>query len=286
MIYYLSLPLLILLASFKPQSPTPPSNNAKESDTYEVLSTIVGDSIHSRIVVPENFERVNVDSNSFGYYLRHLPLKPINSKVKHYDGRIKYNQNVSEAVIDLPIGNKDLHQCADAVMRLRADYLRDIGSQDDIHFNFSNGMRVDYAKWRKGYRIHINGNHTSWHLDAEPSDDQQSYWQYLEQIWMYAGTLSLSKELKSIPISKMQIGDILIQGGSPGHAVIVVDMAINKNTEEIVYLLAQSYMPAQDLHILKNLNDSELSPWYQLSDEPLISTPEWTFNSENLKRFE
>ena len=45
----------------------------------------------------------------------------------------------------------------------------------------------------------------------------------------------------------MQIGDVLIQGGSPGHAVIVVDMAENPATGEKLYLLAQSYMPAQDI---------------------------------------
>ena len=49
------------------------------------------------------------------------------------------------------------------------------------------------------------------------------------------------------PVTSMQIGDVLIQGGSPGHAVIVVDMAENPATGEKLYLLAQSYMPAQDI---------------------------------------
>jgi hypothetical protein len=107
----------------------------------------------------------------------------------------------------------------------------------------------------------------------------------MEQIFVYAGTLSLSKELKQVSIMDMQIGDVLIKGGSPGHAVIVVDMAINNKTGEKYYIIAQSYMPAQDIQILCNPNNLE-SPWYKLEDVENIYTPEWTFTSNQLKRFE
>ena len=50
----------------------------------------------------------------------------------------------------------------------------------------------------------------------------------------------------------MQIGDVFIKGGFPGHAVVVLDMAENDRTGQRVFLLAQSYMPAQDIHIMKN----------------------------------
>ena len=101
----------------------------------------------------------------------------------------------------------------------------------------------------------------------------------------YAGTLSLAKELTSVPVTSMQIGDVLIQGGSPGHAVIVVDMAENPATGEKLYLLAQSYMPAQDIQVLVNLKERDKSPWYTLKGEGSILTPEWGFTSVNLKRF-
>jgi hypothetical protein len=42
-------------------------------------------------------------------------------------------------------------------------------------------------------------------------------------------------------------GHVLIQGGSPGHAVLLVDAA-----GERLYLPAQSTMPARDIHRLKN----------------------------------
>jgi hypothetical protein len=81
----------------------------------------------------------------------------------------------------------------------------------------------------------------------------------------------------------MQIGDVFIKAGRPGHAVIVVDMAECEGDK--VFLLAQSFMPAQEVHILKNLQDSELSPWYDLDLEDDLQTPEWTFELQALRRF-
>jgi hypothetical protein len=76
---------------------------------------------------------------------------------------------------------------------------------------------------------------------------------------------------------------VLITGGSPGHAMLVTDMASDAAGHKI-YLLAQSYMPAQDIHIVKNPMNDGLSPWYR-ADEPLIITPEWTFHSFQLRRW-
>ena len=103
---------------------------------------------------------------------------------------------------------------------------------------------------------------------------------------MYAGTLSLEKELESSEISELKTGDIFIRGGSPGHAVIVVDMAFNPKTNEKIFLLAQSYMPAQELQVLKNPSDEKLSPWYSVNFGEELETPEWKFSKKHLKKFE
>ena len=81
-----------------------------------------GSSIRERIRVPEGFQRVNPGEGSFGRFLTDLPLKPHGAEVRLYDGRVKAGE-VHEAVIDMDIGRRDLQQCADAVIRLRAEYL-------------------------------------------------------------------------------------------------------------------------------------------------------------------
>jgi hypothetical protein len=65
----------------------------------------------------------------------------------------------------------------------------------------------------------------------------------------------------------------------------VVDMAINPQTQEKIFLLAQSYMPAQDIQILKNWQNPKLSPWYELPQTNELKTPEWSFELKHLKKF-
>ena len=244
-----------------------------------------GTTITTRFNPPQGFERVEVNENSFGHYLRKIPLKPHGAIVKYHNGYEKDRPYVYAAVVDLPIGTKNLHQCADAVMRLKADYHYSREEWDSIHFNLTNGFNLEYRQWKEGKRLKVDGNKTFWYNDSSPSTDKDSYWKYLETVWSFAGTLSLSKELKPIAIENMQIGDVFIQGGSPGHAVIVIDVAINKTTDQKVFMLAQSYMPAQETQILINPRYSELGVWYSSDFENTLITPEWNFRLGDLKRF-
>jgi hypothetical protein len=244
-----------------------------------------GKTIEDRFIVPESFIRVQADDNSFAAFLRKLPLKPHNSKVKLYNGNLKANQDAHAAVVDMDPGKRDLQQCADAIIRLRAEYLYNKQEYDNIHFNFTNGFRAGYSKWMQGYRVKVEGNRTYWVKSGPPSNKYDEFRKYLDLVFTYAGTLSLSKELIKKEYRDICAGDIFIQGGSPGHAVIVVDMAVNKDTGKKIYLLAQGYMPAQEIHILKNPENTD-NPWYEANeDDEIIRTPEWTFYQGDLRRF-
>lgn len=245
-----------------------------------------GTAIANRFNVPKGYRRIEAEEGSFAEYLRNLKLKPHGSKVLYHNGNTKENRGIYEAVVDMDIGKKDLQQCADAIMRLRGEYLYGRGEYDKIHFNFTNGFRVDYSKWIEGYRVKINGNNTNYIKKNQESNTYNDFRDYMELIFMYAGTISLSKELETVDLEAMQIGDIFIQGGSPGHAVIVVDMARGNKSDKKLFMLAQSYMPAQDIQILANPSNNDTSPWYSLEDIDTIVTPEWTFNKNDLKRFE
>jgi hypothetical protein len=243
-----------------------------------------GNTVRTRFSVPSGYTRVSPEKNSFTAYLQNLPLKPVGSKVFYFDGREK-TKEVHAAVVDIDVGTKDLQQCADAVMRLRAEYLFSQKLYEDIHFNFTNGFNAEYSKWREGYRIIAGKNKISWIKKFGESSSYEDFRTYLDIVFTYAGTLSLEKELKRKKIPEMEIGDVFIKGGSPGHAVIIVDMAVNEKTGEKIFLLAQSYMPAQDIHILKNPANTDLSPWYPSNFGESLETPEWTFSSNQLRSF-
>ena len=243
-----------------------------------------GHTIQERFTPPIGFKRIPYPTGSFAAYLQQLPLKPDGSRVKYYNGAEKSPDQVYLAVVDMDIGKRDLQQCADAIMRLRGEYLFAQQRFDDIRFNFTNGFDMTFAKWRQGYRVKVRGNSVTWVKSKAPSNSYSQFRAYMNMVFAYAGTLSLAKELKNTSIEDIQVGDILIQGGSPGHAVIVVDMVVNEVGEKR-FLLAQSYMPAQDIQILQNPNKNGKNPWFALPSNTRLSTPEWDFTIHDLKRF-
>lgn len=237
----------------------------ESEDTFRVINEN-GMNVKTRFNTPKGYKRVTTEQNSWQYHLQNLPLKPNGSLVYHYNGTIKPNVRAYVAVVDLPIGNKNLHQCADAVIRLRADYLYSQGRLNEIEFLFANGKKSKYLDWLGG---------------REPN--QKNYWNYLENVFNYASTYSLSKQLKSKNVKDLEIGDIFIKGGAPGHTVIVVDKCVNSKGE-VKFMLAQSYMPAQDTQILTNPNDYE-NPWYDLNFGIKLYTSEYVFTKDQLKTF-
>jgi uncharacterized protein DUF4846 len=211
------------------------------------------------IPAPEGFSRIDTEKKSFAAWLRALPLKK-NKTVYLYNGLPKRNQSAQFAVVNISVGIKDLQQCADAVMRLRAEYL--------------------YAQKRFAEIIFHDNNNTGYKLGT--TTDRKHFDEYLDNVFARCGTLSLEKQLKPVEDAyNIQPGDVLIQGGSPGHAMIVVDMAINTSGKKI-YLLAQSYMPAQDIHIVINPADKSLSPWYEMNNKTIV-TPEWVFTKGHFR---
>ena len=211
---------------------------------------------------PEGFQRVNAEENTFTGWLRNISLKQ-DKHVYLYDGALKKNQSAQFAVLAIPVGNKNLQQCADAVIRLRADYLFAQKRYNEIVFTDNNDKEY---KWQK-------------------QNDSIAFEKYLETVFGWCGSASLEKQLKPVPdISAIETGNVFIKGGFPGHAMIVIDVAVNKKGEK-VFMLAQSYMPAQDIHIVINPMEKELSPWYMVSNAEIILTPEWKFTKNQLRRF-
>ena len=234
--------------------------------------------VATRFSVPNGYTRKSYAAGTFGNYLQQLPLKPAGTLTKRYNGETKPNK-VAAAVIDISVGNSDLQQCADAIMRLRAEWLFAEKRFDDIAFDLTNGFNMKYSEWKKGKRLNSACN--GWIAGGTASETHDDFMNYMKKIFTYAGTLSLSKELQSKNIANLEAGDVFIKGGSPGHAVIVVDVA--QGSEGKVFLLAQSFMPAQDIEILKNLNNAGMSPWFKASEIGILDTPEYDFDWTQLK---
>src|SRR4030095_3027272 len=237
------------------------------------------------MAVPAGYRRVAVERASFGEWLRGVKLKR-DSKIYLYNGRLKYDQSGQFAVLDVPVGNKDLQQCADAILRLRTEYFFDRADMDSIHFKATDGTELSFARWLKGERYKLRGNKLLPFTSAKsPNNKRIQLEQFLEIVFSYCATISLNKETWPIDnLNEMKVGDVFIKAGSPGHAMIVVDLAVNHNGEKI-FLLAQGLMPAQDIHIVKNPTDEKISPWYKVKVGSEIITPQWVFYRNQFRRW-
>jgi len=276
-----SIILLVILFSFKKEKVLQNSFSTTISPTVkQERINPNGNTIKTRFNPPNGYRRDSLQKDSFDYFLQNYPLKKHGKQVQLYNGNLKNRQDVHAAILDVSVGKRDLQQCADATIRLRADYLYQQKKYNNIHFNFTNGFNAKYSNWRNGQRIKVKGSKVSWVSGGVKSDTRASFDKYLIMVFSYAGTISLEKQMKKVPVQDLQIGDVFIQGGSPGHAVIVVDIVKNKAGKKL-FLLAQSYMPAQEIHILKNFKNTNISPWYDAEYLQNLYTPEWNFTKNN-----
>ena len=253
---------IILLGCTLPDREQKNTQKASHNKTAPGAQTAAARTIGD-ISLPEGFRRETAKAGSFAAYLRRIPLKK-SKTVYIYNGQPKGNQDAHFAILDIPVGNKDLQQCADAVMRLKAEYLFAQERFSEIVF-----------------RDNVGGVYAFTAPYTRPNFER-----YLQRVFGMCGSASLEKELKPVrDFSDIQSGDVLIRGGFPGHAEIVVDVAVNDAGEKM-YLLAQSYMPAQDIHVVKNPFNDESNPWYDAqAPGNQIVTPEYVFTRNQLRRW-
>ncbi len=253
----------------------------KELIIENSLISTDGATMEERIIVPLGYERE--DKDSLAEFLRNYQMKPHQSPVFLYNGSKKGNQKAHIAVFSLPIENENLQQCADSVMRVYAEYYWSKGEYDKIAFHFTDGFLCEYSKWREGYRVSFE-NGTKWVKSASYDDSYDNFKKYLRIVFSYAGTQSMERyESEEILLSELNVGDVILKGGSPGHVVMVVDVCKNQEGKK-AFLLAQGYMPAQEFHIVKNpLHEDD--PWYYEEEMTFpLKTFEYTFDNEKMVR--
>ena len=243
-----------------------------------------GNNIRDRILAPTGYNWVNEEPNSFGAYLQNIQLKEDKSPILDYTGSPISNQSEHVAILNYDVGNRDLQQCADAVIRLRAEYLYERGKYSEIAFHFTSGDLFTWEQYSNGYRAIVTGNDVSFPKTKNKDDSYQNFRKYLDAVYNYAGTISLNKETENIFNDEdIKAGNIIVTPGSPGHALIIVGKAKNSNNES-VYLLAEGYTPAQSIHIITNARE-DINPWYKLNtNNSETVTARYTFRPTNIRR--
>jgi len=255
------------------------------STHYAWLKTETQFSIQKSYDVPSNYTRVPVKDGSFSAWLRQLPLKPDSAKVLTYAGDSVWYQLQADRVVDIDVGKRDLQQCADVLLRLKAEYHFSRGEIDKLTFHFTSGDKYSYQSWLNGIRPVVRGSTVTWKTVAKSKISHRNFRKWLDVVFTYAGTVSLLQETKKITdITDIKIGDILLDPGFPGHTIMVVDVARNSDGKQKV-MFVQGSTPAQSPHIITRGFVFDRSVWYPINKSGTIKTPIWNFESDQLRRF-
>jgi hypothetical protein len=228
--------------------------------------------LEAAVPPPPGYTRVEVEKDTFGAWLRGLPLRPAGTPVRDFQGGeiLAKDDSRLAAVAELDVGTSNLQQCADSIIRLHAEWLWAQGQKGRIGYRFTSGHMASWSQYAAGDRARISGSKVSWVRSAAADSSRASFRAYLDLIFTYSGTLSLQEEKNRPSRENLRPGDFFVLGGSPGHAVLVLDVAVNAAGERVA-LLGQGFIPAQDFHILSPGQDG---PWFSLQGEQ-VATPFW-----------
>lgn len=253
------------------EEPTEPETETEPEPWVAVNPN--GMTVLTRFNPPEGYSRNAAKTDSFAEFVLNYPLKEDGAQILLYNGSPAPYQQSHLAVFALPIENVDLQQCADSVMRFYAEYYWSQGKADQMRFHYTTGFVSEYTLWRDGYGIQYVDQQFVVYPRAGYDDSYATYVKFLRHAFTYAGSRSMDYyEATPIPMDDIQIGDVFLEGGSPGHVIMVVDVCYDEEGN-IAFLLGDGHTPAQDFHVMKNPKHED-DPWFYAEE---MSYPFWTF---------
>ena len=247
-----------------------------------------GMTVNSRVTVPDSFFRPPFPISTYQSYLQSLVIKSADSKVMKYDGYEKKFICYS-AVLQIDLMEEDMMRGEHYIQYLRAKFLYNSSKYDMIDFSYDDGRSLTFEQWAEGARFVWQDSIYIIDTIAGVNYTENSFKKYMDQVYMNSTTNGLAMDTKLLEVGSLSIGDLMIQPKdmhTPGHAVLVIDMAVNPLTGEKMVLLAQGFSPTQDMHILSNPYEADISPWYRVQEDNMyFTTAQWTFRKKHIRRF-
>jgi len=236
---------------------------------------------------PAGFSRVPAEVGTYAWWLRHLPVLGPAEPLRYHDGTVvpRGNSTVA-AIVDLDTGKRDLQQCMDVLLRLRAEYLRAAGLERRIAFRYVGGRYYTWSSWKKGLRPDRATPDLRLVPRAAWGDSRGNFLHYLQTLYYDTGTMHHQNEPKVAP-ADLAIGDFFVYAPSnahaTGHAVVVLDLAVSASGERRI-VVGQGDTPATDFHVLR---DPKGSAWFPIPATDFLGTFLWPtpFSWDMLRRF-
>jgi hypothetical protein len=232
------------------------------------------DSLEARFPTPPGYQRVTVETGSFGEWLRGLPLSAAGTPVVNHSGDTVFpgDDPYVAAVVAIDVGPGDLQQSSDAITRLHAEWLWASDRPDAISYRSASKLDMPFSRWAKGQRLLPSGPNVFWVVKGKPHDaTYNDFRQYIDAVMLWSNNVSLSTRASRVPNpAELAAGDFFLQTRGKGHALLVLDVA-QKPTGERVALLGQALQsPAQSMHVMRL---GQATAWFSMRPPNPVLTP-------------
>ncbi|MEZ4453687.1 MAG: DUF4846 domain-containing protein, partial [Nannocystaceae bacterium] len=272
-------------------SKPPPLDRAAARATYPWLDDPGAlepvDRLRDRFPPPPGLRRRDAADGTFAAYLRDLPLAAAGTPVRSFAGAtiLAGDHPNLAAVVAIDVGDGDLQQCADSIIRLHAEWLFTAG-RDAQSYKSASGLAMPFRRYLAGDRLVYQDKALTWEKKKGPQARTHALLRaYLRGVFAWANTASLAQEAAKVERDDLRAGDFFVLGGFPGHAVLVLDVAEADDGRRAL-LLGQGYLPAQSFHVLRP--GPGQSPWFVVDPAAGgIKTPFWeTFPWSSIRRLD
>lgn len=241
------------------------------------------DTLLARFETPPGYRRVGLPRGSFGEWLRELPLAAPKTPVTTHKGELVHDgdDQYVAAVVAIDTGKIDLQQSPDVVIRLHAEWLWSAGNPR-ISYRSATGLDLPLSRWARGERLQAQGASMYWVVKGKPAEvDHASFREYLDAVFTWVNSVSLAQQAEAVEAKDILPGDFFIHSGSPGHALVVLDLARKDNGQQVA-LLGQALNPTQNVFVLQ---PGRATAWFSLRPgEPVITPFTKEFTWDGLKR--
>ncbi|MDD5091698.1 MAG: DUF4846 domain-containing protein [Candidatus Wallbacteria bacterium] len=226
--------------------------------------------------------RTNQAQGSFGEWLRSFPVQK-----KTVTPAMLLRPDVMDhchSFLDLDYPDLPRQKGIALAVRLWAEYLYARGENWDIEFWFRTGERIDFNLWLSGMRPYFVGDKLKWRDCDFKDSSYDSFRRYMGFFFECASTGFMTVKMRRLRDSEvLQPGDVYFSGEWSGHAVVIMDTAVHRTTGKMIFLLGQGLPPEKQYHLIENVRDQELSPWFaEVNGEVL--TPQVVFKREDRYR--
>ncbi len=227
--------------------------------------------LQSRFETPPGYHRVKLPEDSFGAWLRTLPMAAEDTPVTSYKGAVIHpaDDQYLAGVVAIDVGKVDLQQSPDVVIRLHAEWLWSQGERN-MTYRGATGLDMPFSRWTRGERIMAQGASVFWVVKAKPAEpDHAELRKYLDTVYTWANSTALAQQGQAVEATDLQPGDFFVHMGSPGHAMIVLDIA-EKPAGQRLALLGQALNPAQSVFVVR---PGRATAWFSMRAGESIITP-------------